>query len=283
MFRNLSTTTQAATFYGLTLVMVTALALSGAGTAAAMLTPFLATLIMLLVVTREGWRRTAWADLGLHRLGLRTWPIAVLAPVGVIMTGGAVAVVAGVAGWDPAPGGQIALVQPLLWPAVFLVNVLFASLTVSLTEEIGWRGYLLPRLLPLGERRAMVLSGFLHGFWHVPVILLTGLYLSEGNRLLVIAMFLCTVTAVGVFLGWLRLRTGSVWPAVLAHSAHNVAVAWSADALAGDAAMTEHLAGESGVVTLLAYAALAVVLARTVRRTSPSTAAARPLAECGAR
>src|ERR671917_669184 len=39
-------------------------------------TPTLATLIMLLVVTREGYSKEGWKSLGLHRLGLNVWWIA---------------------------------------------------------------------------------------------------------------------------------------------------------------------------------------------------------------
>jgi uncharacterized protein len=43
-------------------------------------TPALATVIMLLVVTRDGRSRQGWRSLGLHRLGLRLWWIAILGP-----------------------------------------------------------------------------------------------------------------------------------------------------------------------------------------------------------
>src|SRR5919106_3412184 len=39
-------------------------------------TPTVAALIMLLVVTREGYSREGWKVLGLHRLGLSVWWIA---------------------------------------------------------------------------------------------------------------------------------------------------------------------------------------------------------------
>jgi membrane protease YdiL (CAAX protease family) len=35
-------------------------------------------------------------------------------------------------------------------------------------EEYGWRGYLLPKLLPLGELRASLLVGVIWGVWHFP-------------------------------------------------------------------------------------------------------------------
>lgn len=258
MFPDLSPTRSAVVFYLLAIGMVTAVAVGGGSTAAAMMTPLVAVLLMLIVVTREGWSRRGWTSLGLHRLGLRTWPVAVALPLAINGAAGITMVASGAAHWEPE--GNPALVTPVLWPAVILLNIVVASATVSLTEEVGWRGYLVPRLASLGERRAMLLSGVMHGVWHLPVILLTGLYLADGDRAVVLPMFLLCVAAVGVFMGWLRLRTGSVWPAVLAHSAHNIGVMWVADALAGSPARMEFIGGESGIITVAGYLALAAVL-----------------------
>ncbi|HSK34137.1 MAG TPA: CPBP family intramembrane glutamic endopeptidase [Propionicimonas sp.] len=258
MFTTMSPLRTALVFYAMAVALVTVVALTGGSTSAAMLTPVLSVLLMLLLVTREGWSRHGWASLGLHRLGLRSWPVAILVPTLVFTLAALAMVVTGTASWQPE--GQAAGVPMVLWPGVFLINIAFASLTVSLTEEIGWRGYFLPRLTPLGERRALVLSGLLHGVWHLPVILLTSLYLADGSPLVVVPMFLACVTAGGVFMGWLRLRTDSVWPAVIAHSAHNVSVAWVALLLVGDAHDMERLGGESGIVPIVAYVAVAAVL-----------------------
>jgi len=269
MLRTLSPLTAAALYYGLSLAIVTAAAAAGGGTAVAATAPLLATLLMLLVITREGRHRSGWTGLGLHRLAMRTWPVALLTPITIIAIGGAVAVATGAAHW--APTGQIGDFSPWTWPGIFAINVLAISLSTVLTEEIGWRGYFLPRLAALGERRALLLSGLLHGLWHLPVALLTSLYLADGNRWIVLPAFVVSATAFGVFVGRLRLRTGSVWPAVLGHASHNVAIMWLADALDGDSAAVEHLAGESGLVTVVAYAALAAVLLR--RAPGPEIAA----------
>src|SRR5215217_8849307 len=101
MFTRLTDTTKAAIFSVLVLVMAVGDALLlrmldfpqnliGELSRAAlwMCTPTVATLIMLLVVTRDGFSREGWKSLGLHRLGLGVWWIAFLAAllIGVIAT-----------------------------------------------------------------------------------------------------------------------------------------------------------------------------------------------------
>ena len=257
MFRTLSPLRSATVFYLLAFAMVVAVALTGGTTAAAMLTPAVATLLMLLLITRDGWTRQGWASLGLHRLGLRLWPVAILVPILIVAAGAVVVVATDAAHWQAPEQANDYPVWTM--PAFLLANIAYASVTVTLTEEIGWRGYLLPRLTRLGARPAMLLSGLLHGIWHLPVMLLTSLYHPVGSRLVVVPMFLVAVTALGVFYGWLRMQTGSVWPAVLAHSANNVAVVWMSSLVAGDAVTIQYIAGE-GAITTAAYGAIAVGL-----------------------
>jgi uncharacterized protein len=60
-------------------------------------TPTAATLIMLLVVTRDGYSREGWKSLGLHRLGLSVWWIAF--GVTLLITVAASAVVWAISRW----------------------------------------------------------------------------------------------------------------------------------------------------------------------------------------
>ncbi len=46
-----------------------------------------------------------------------------------------------------------------------VINMLF-----TLGEELGWRGYLLPKLLPLGQWNAILVSGVVWGGWHASAI-----------------------------------------------------------------------------------------------------------------
>jgi len=90
-------------------------------------------------------------------------------------------------------------------------------------EEFGWRGYLQPKLMPLGGRKAILLTGVIWGVWHWPVILMGYNYGTDyfGAPFLgPLAMVWFTLTLSAIF-GWLTIKAQSVWPAVIAHGAIN--------------------------------------------------------------
>jgi membrane protease YdiL (CAAX protease family) len=95
-----------------------------------------------------------------------------------------------------------------------LFNTLFA-----LGEELGWRGYLLPKLMPLGNGRAILLSGVIWGVWHWPAILQGHNYPGQP----ILGMFLMVGFCVlfGAIMSWLYLRTRSPWAPALGHGTLN--------------------------------------------------------------
>jgi membrane protease YdiL (CAAX protease family) len=95
-----------------------------------------------------------------------------------------------------------------------LFNTIFA-----LGEELGWRGFLLPRLLPLGQWRAIALSGVIWGIWHAPAILQGHNYPSHPVAGVFMMIVFCVL--LGAILGWLYLRTRSPWAPALAHGSLN--------------------------------------------------------------
>ena len=105
--------------------------------------------------------------------------------------------------------------------AVVLAPVLNSLFTFG--EEFGWRAYLLPKLLPLGPRRAMLILGVVWGVWHWPVIAMGYNYGLgyPGAPWLGMAAMVWFTFVVGTFLGWVTLREESVWPAVIGHAAVN--------------------------------------------------------------
>ncbi|MDD3311865.1 CPBP family glutamic-type intramembrane protease [Pseudodesulfovibrio sp.] len=89
----------------------------------------------------------------------------------------------------------------------------------GLGEELGWRGFLLPRLLHLGKGRAYLLLGVLWGLWHAPLILAGFDY--PGHPVAGVAMMCVLCTAFGVFLGEMTLHFRSVLLAGFIHGAVN--------------------------------------------------------------
>nr|WP_246457981.1 CPBP family intramembrane glutamic endopeptidase [Saccharopolyspora gloriosae] len=204
-----------------------------------MTTPAIAALVVVRFVERR--QRPAWAlglwplrpvrrVLGFAALGIVTSIALVLAalPVGALLgvypadfanfsafrqvlgeqTGGAEL---------PVPVGALIAVQLAALPLGAFVNLLPA-----LGEELGWRGWLLPKLMPLGPLAAVLISGVIWGAWHAPLILL-GYNYPDAPGLLGVAAMVGMCVLVGAVFGWLRLRSGSVWPAALAHGAFNAA------------------------------------------------------------
>lgn len=91
-------------------------------------------------------------------------------------------------------------------------------------EELGWRAYLLPKLVPLGLRRATLLTGIVWAVWHWPYIYIGLNY--QGHPWLGMLAMLWVTTLYGTFLAWATFRTGSVWPAAVGHAAFNTSARW---------------------------------------------------------
>ncbi|MFL5806165.1 MAG: type II CAAX prenyl endopeptidase Rce1 family protein [Roseiflexaceae bacterium] len=273
MFQNLTDRTKAAVFYALALSFSFALVplapiLGERVAVITMFTSLLAVLLMLLVVTRDGYTRAGWAALGLHRAGFRAWGLALLVPFLVLGFTYSVVWMTGLGTFTVPAGSE---------PIGLLLDLVASIVIVSLfafVEEIGWRSYLLPHLSSLGRGRALLLSGFLHGVWHLPILLLTPYYHSLGNPWIVAPLFLATLTLAGVLYGYLRLTTGSVWPATIAHGAYNAF--WNKFTLmtvAASPVTLEYLAGESGVLPLIAIAVVAGYVGYRLSRRAPTVLA----------
>ncbi len=222
-----------------------------------MLTPTVAALAMLVWIAPEGGIRDLPQLLGLNRSGIRVWPLAILAPFGLHLAGLALLIATGLTVFAVPVGGMGVDM------ALGIVIGLIISSALALGEEIGWRGYLLPRLTGLGALRAMLIVGFLHGIWHLPLLLGTDLYHADGNPLIVVPLFLVTLTLAGVFYVYLRLKSASVWPVALAHGAVNMG--WNlADRFSGAKSVLaqEYIGGESGVIVIAGLVVLNLFLLR---------------------
>ena len=96
------------------------------------------------------------------------------------------------------------------------------SMTHALGEEIGWRGYLLPRLVGrFGFTRGCFLSGCIWAVWHYPALLFAD-YNAGTPRAYALSCFTVMVIGDAFILGWFRLKSGSLWPAAMLHASHNL-------------------------------------------------------------
>lgn len=101
-----------------------------------------------------------------------------------------------------------------------LINTVFITIFVF-GEEYGWRGYLLPRLLPFGEIKATVIVGLIWSFWHLPLIF-AGMNFPGQNPLLATLVFTFTVVFLSFAFTWFYIVTGgSVLLAGILHGSTN--------------------------------------------------------------
>ncbi len=90
-------------------------------------------------------------------------------------------------------------------------------------EEFGWRGYLQPKLMQWDKRKGLLITNIIWGIWHWPIILMGYNYGVEyfGAPILGPLVMTWFTLVVGIFLGWLTLKSHNIWPAVIGHGALN--------------------------------------------------------------
>jgi hypothetical protein len=180
-----------------------------------MLAPMIAALIMRLFVSKEGLK----GSLGLLRspiyyLAALVIP-AVFVTAVVFLTTQAVVIPGG------GPVGEFRWSEASGFVYLMLMVSALPITLFTFGEEYGWRGYLLPRLLPLGEVRASVLVGVIWGVWHLP-LLLAGLNYPGVNPWLAIIIFTIVTVALSFAYTWFYVASsGSVLIVAIFHASFN--------------------------------------------------------------
>jgi len=225
--------------YGLSVALSLAIGLTGGASSPLiglqLLTTFIPALAVLSVRSRAGgavsidWHRLPWTYVPIALLLLPVVMHAAMLPVIVTHEGRLP--------WEdwltPQADGLIHSSAERGWGvltpsalagriALNAITGLVVVSTLTFFEEIGWRGWLLPRLLEhLSARRAVVVTSAIWAGWHVP-FQLSGIQHIEGVSPLMLALTLpFGIFAAGLVIGWLWLRTESIWIVSLAHGALN--------------------------------------------------------------
>lgn len=104
-------------------------------------------------------------------------------------------------------------------PLPLMLGAILLSTWVQAGEEVGWRGYALPRLAThLGLGGASVVLGVIWALWHLPLFFLQGSG-SEGQSF---PIYLLHVTALSVAMSWLYWKSeGSLLLVMLMHASVN--------------------------------------------------------------
>lgn len=216
-------------------------------------TPLLVAVIMFGVV-RPGRFRDVFA---VRLSGVLRWGligIGIIAAVAAVQL--IIALVTGAS--QPAPAGQSLGLLPVL-VLVFAMQSVFA-----IGEEFGWRGWLVDRAAHWGFWRLSLAFIPVWMIWHLPVLgTLTDLTVGEK------VIYFLGMGAWAPLLFALRLRSGSVWPAVLTHGAINSVRVYLLQSV--PSSPVDQLAGEIiGWVLLIAVAAW--LMRPSVRGTIPELA-----------
>ena len=125
-----------------------------------------------------------------------------------------------VIGLPEAPDAAIIAMMLVLQLSMgFVLNV-----AMGLGEEIGWRGFLGPRLVRrFGFGAGVLFTGLIWAAWHYPVLFWLN-FPGEPPRPFAMACFTIMVTGLSYVYAWLRETTGSVWTAAILHGSHNAVI-----------------------------------------------------------
>jgi membrane protease YdiL (CAAX protease family) len=225
--------------------------------------PGIAALVTSLVCRRRlaefGWRpgRARYLALGY------------VTPMLYACAGYAVIWLAGIGGYNPRLAREIAGALGLqgysdavpLAIGFVVTNTLMVVIGsfAALGEEIGWRGLLVPELAKrTGFTGTALISGGIWAVWHYPLILHGALQTGEPPPWYAVSCFTLLIVAMSFPMTWLRLQSGSVWPAVIFHAVHNTVIQQYLTPLTTRTVLANYFVDETGAA-MLPFAILAAV------------------------
>ena len=127
-------------------------------------------------------------------------------------------------------------------------------------QELGWRGYLVPELYKVTSFTATALiSALVSLIWSLPVVLLVN-YETHPISPYGLACYTVTTIGLGFVLAWVRLRSGSLWPAVTLHATHMVLVQAILTPLTDPWGRSPYFIGEFGAALAIAMTAVGAVV-----------------------
>ncbi len=202
--------------------------------------------ILMRVATRD------WADFGMKPAigkNLRWYLVSLLALPVIMLLTLLVGVLISLSSVSEFSAGKFLQTFLTALP-IFLIFAIF--------EEVGWRGYLSPKLDARGLNRfaASAIVAVVWATWHLPYIReLTWVYSSEDLAIF-IPRFYLVCFAFSIIFGELRSLTGTFWAAVLIHAVGNAFGHPLAAEYVKTVAEMEYLVSISNRLILIAFACI---------------------------
>jgi uncharacterized protein len=158
----------------------------------------------LMAIVIVVWSAIAWRDVlpALRNVGRPSWiSIALICAVAVRIFGvGYMAAMRRILGIEPMPASTEFLAHAWTWSGIIAITAVFPAVF----EELAFRGVIVPCLLrALTEKETMAVSAIMFMILHLSVF--------SAPHLLIL----------GLMLGFIRLKSGSIWPCVLLHFTYN--------------------------------------------------------------
>jgi uncharacterized protein len=196
--------------------------------------------------------------------GARVILVPLAVPMAVYGTAYAIAWSAGLAHWSPG-GGRWTTGSQIAANVVANLSILgvFGTL-MALGEEIGWRGYLQPRLDGAGVPYSVVLVAIAQLIYHAPLMAGAG-YVAAGGFFTNATLFAAMDLPLTFLWAFESYRARSLWPAVFFHSFHNTMSQWLFPKLFAGGE-NELWLGEGGVLPAACYVVVGIGLFVWMRR-----------------
>lgn len=201
------------------------LATEGPGLVITLLTGYGPTIAALIVAGTLGGRAGVGKLLRrllIWRVGIQWYAVAILGPALVFFVASQLYVVSGGTLRQLPPAGPVEIAVNLL--ALFVVSAVING------EELGWRGFALPRLQnKMNALASSLVLGFIWALFHLPLFFTQGGGAGGNQASMPPVAFFVQVMAMSVVVTWVFNHTrGSVLPAYLFHASVNtVSQVWA--------------------------------------------------------
>lgn len=140
-----------------------------------------------------------------------------------------------------------------------LISALAFNLFAAAGEEIGWRGLLVPEMANfMGFTKLALISSAIWTVWHFPLLFFST-YNGAGPIWYSVLVFVPSVMGAGIIIAWLRLKSGSLFTAILFHGFWNYFIQQFYPDLTVSTPASDMMLGEFGWACPVVYVLIAFV------------------------